>query len=121
MKKGAWRGLLKREHGSKGPLKGSRSGMEVDPKMRTEGGSGWVLDGRRGGRGGMRGTQSGLCKGHRRGAEEVQKVSMEGAQKGAGGGAQIWGINALQLFGSPPIENTQLWNARSQCTFVIES
>ena len=29
--------------------------------------------------------------------------------------------NALQLFGSPPIKNTQLWNVRSRCTFVIGS
>ena len=28
---------------------------------------------------------------------------------------------ALQLFGSPPIKNTQLWNVRSRCTFVIGS
>ena len=30
-------------------------------------------------------------------------------------------ISALQLFGSPPIKNTQLWNVRSRCTFVIGS
>ena len=29
--------------------------------------------------------------------------------------------SALQLFGSPPIKNTQLWNVRSRCTFVIGS
>ena len=75
-----------RGHGSnlKGATEGSRSGMEVDPKMRTEGGSGWVLDGRRGGRGGMRGTQSGLCKGLRRGAEGV----LRGAESEHGGGTE---------------------------------
>ena len=33
----------------------------------------------------------------------------------------IYGLNALQLFSSPPIKNTQLWNVRSRCTFVIGS
>ena len=33
----------------------------------------------------------------------------------------IYQTSALQLFGSPPIKNTQLWNVRSRCTFVIGS